>query len=194
MAYDLPSLMNLPFEHFCKNLHVLQVSGRLNNVCSRCSFMNLESAVSSLSWFWLAETTDPPAGHAQVSPWWLCDVRSPKTPPSHCANPTIFFPWRGLQLSCALGIYMKDHYLTFSLFLITFLHGPHASALSHKYLQPLAWGEADLRLGLLCPHLADSWINLFSASNLHVSTLGMLNFGAKFRNKYTWYFKYKNPD
>ena len=51
MAYNLPSLMNLPFEYFCKNLHVLQVSGLLNNVYSRCSFMNLESAVSSLSWF-----------------------------------------------------------------------------------------------------------------------------------------------
>ena len=88
----------------------------------------------------------------------------------------------------------RDHYLTFSLFLITCLHGPHASALSHKYPQPLSWGEADLRLGLLCPQLADSWINLISASKLHVSALRMLNFGAKSRNKYTWYFKYKNPD
>ena len=69
MDYNLPSLMNLPFEYFCKNLHVLQVSRRLNNVCSRHSLMNLGSAVSSLSWFWLAETTDPPAGHAQVSSW-----------------------------------------------------------------------------------------------------------------------------
>ena len=187
MDCNVPSLINLHFDYFCKNLHVLQVSGSLNNVCPSCSIRNLESAVSSSSRF---ETTDPPTGHVRVSTGDPVTSEGQKLHPYSMLT-AIFLHEEPCYWVAPVASAGQDNYLTFSLSSVTLPHAPCASALSHKYSEPLALGEADLRLVLLCPHLAASWINLLSDANLHVSAFGLLDFGAKFSNKWTWYFKYK---
>ena len=63
----------------------------------------------------------------------------------------------------------NDDYLTFFLCSVTFPHAPHASASSHKYPEPLALVEADLRFLLPYSCLVSLWVNLFSATNLSAS-------------------------
>lgn len=59
--------------------------------------------------------------------------------------------------------------LSFFLPPITFLHASdHSASLSHKYLKPLGFGEADWRSVLLSSLLASLGRNPFSAENLSI--------------------------
>ena len=69
-------------------------------------------------------------------------------------------------------------YLTFFLPLITSLcTSNHPILFTHKYPEPLAFREEDLRLVLLSPHLVALQINPFSAANLGISAFGLLRVG-----------------
>lgn len=53
----------------------------------------------------------------------------------------------------------------------------HSVLFTHQYPKFLAFGEVDLRLVLLTPHLTDFQVNLFSAANLDISPFGLLCVG-----------------
>lgn len=107
MAYNLPSDESSLWAFLQKLCMSSKCQVALNNVCSRCSFMNLSQLCLVWADFdWLRPLTlqlgmlKCPLGDCVTS-------EAPKLHPHIVLTPTIFFPWRGLQLSCALGIYRR---------------------------------------------------------------------------------------
>ena len=65
------------------------------------------------------------------------------------------------------------------------LSQPKTTCLSLKYLNPLTFGEMDLIVVLLSPHLAVLWINSFWAVKLSISVFGcVLGKWTGFSNKF----------
>ena len=122
-----------------------------------------------------------------MSAWWSFDVRGLKTSPSDHTKHLHFWMCRGLQLSYACA----ERQLP--LFPITFPHAPHVLltpqttvllySLSHKYPEPLAFREVDLRLVLPSPPLATLWIKLLFAGNLSNAAFWL----AVRQAKWTWF-------
>ena len=141
MAYNLPSVMNLPFEYFAKTC-----------VSSKCQVAWTMFAQDVLSWTW-SQLCLVWAGFDWLRPltrqlgMLKCPLGDRVTSEAPKLHPHIVLtaPFSSHEEVCNWVVpwesTWKDPYLRFSLFLITFLHGPHASALSHRYPQPLAGGR-----------------------------------------------------
>lgn len=133
-------------------------------------FRNPELSVPSLSlsWLRLVRTIDPPAGHVPVS------TKGPKRYPQNMLM-LLFSEHASHEEMCSFPApaeWQLPQLLLISNHLSS--HSPHPTPLSHKYLEPLAIGEVDLRFVLQSPHLAASLVNPFSAANLGISVFGLL--------------------
>ena len=130
---------------------------------------------ASLVQFKSVETTDHSTGPVRVSNGWPFVFRGQKLH-SQIVNDAIFWTMSHRE-AC------KTDMLVQNINYFTFLLPPdicpptsdYPTSLSHKYPQPLAFQETDLRLVLPFPCLATLWINAFSAVNLSISEFGWLS-------------------